>query len=137
MPSGPSWRPSFHRNLSIQKPDFSEMKPIREAGHPPPQQMLLAHNWTSQAIATHPSFHHSGSESLTWRATPCWARKDRQPIHGTCCWESNPLKIFDPDCMWQYGGPPGPQPPPEGTTNYGGTLTILLLDATSAQLSQQ
>lgn len=41
-PSGPSWRPSFHRNLSIQKPDFSEMKPVRKAGQPPRRQMFLA-----------------------------------------------------------------------------------------------
>lgn len=33
-PSGPPWCPSFHRNPSMQNPDFSGVKPLREAGQP-------------------------------------------------------------------------------------------------------
>lgn len=138
-PSGPSWRPSFHRNLSIQKPDFSEMKPVREAGQPPPQQMFLAPplDFPSCCSSSIVSSTTVSQGSLTWRAIPCWGRRDGQPVHDTCCWESNSVEILDPDCTWQYGGPPRRQPPPEGTSNHGGTLAILLLAATSAQLPQQ
>lgn len=65
-PSGPSWCPSFHRNLSMQNPDFSGMKPLREAGQPhlgcsSPQEPP---GWSSQTPAAPPCFHLSPGEGI-------------------------------------------------------------------------
>lgn len=67
-PSEPSWCPSFHRNLSMQNPDFSEMKPLRKAGQPhlsrcssprePPGR-------TFQTPAAHPLFHPCSIQDLS------------------------------------------------------------------------
>lgn len=94
-PSGPSWRPSFHRNLSMQKPDFSEMKPVREAGQPLPQQMFLtpALNLPTCCSSSVVSSVAVAQDHAPWRVSPCRARRDGQPVYTTCHWKSNPLEI--------------------------------------------
>lgn len=57
--------------------------------------------------------------------------KERQKSHP---WDLNPSEIFDPDCAWCCGGPPGPQPPLEGTTVPGSALATPCLAATTTRL---
>jgi len=99
--------------------------PHRSAGPPKPLQLIYSSIWGG------------GQGSLTWRASPFQPRRYGQPVYVTCFWKSNPLEIFDPDTMGQSRGLPAPQPPPEETTNHGGTLAVLVLAATSAQLPEQ